>query len=144
MTASAAAGIDKDRVRVHVPYAGGSFGLQSTSGRDPVSEAVQVAKALAWKYPVKLQSLREEEFKSGRYRAMAVHRIRALAQGLRRRRAAGAATDGRVTAFHQQIAAQPTSVNLPVVSNFLFTDGVDYMTTSGAVNSPYTMAAFKL
>jgi isoquinoline 1-oxidoreductase beta subunit len=133
MTASAAAGIDKDRVRVHVPYAGGSFGLHSTSGRDPVSEAVQVARALDWKYPVKLQSLREEELKSGRYRAMAVHRVRA-----------GAGADGRVTAFHQQIAAQPTSVNLPVVSNFLFTDGVDYMTTSGAVNSPYAMADFKL
>ena len=77
MAASAAAGIGKDRVRVHVPYAGGSFGLHSTSGHDPTSEAVQVARALDWKYPVKLQSPREEEFKSGRYRAMAVHRIRA-------------------------------------------------------------------
>lgn len=133
MTASAAAGIDKDRVRVHVPYAGGSFGLHSTSGRDPVSEAVQVGKALDWKYPVKLQSLREEELKAGRYRAMAVHRVRA-----------GADADGRVSGFHQQIAAQPTSVNLPVVANFLFTDGVDYMTTSGAVNSPYAIADFKL
>ncbi|WP_329047766.1 molybdopterin-dependent oxidoreductase [Amycolatopsis sp. NBC_01488] len=133
MAASAAAGVEKDRVRVHVPYAGGSFGLHSSSGRDPVSEAVQVAKALDWKYPVKLQSLREEEFKSGRYRAMAVHRVRA-----------GADADGRVRAFHQQIAAQPTSVTLPVVANFLFTDGVDYMTTSGAVNSPYAVADFKL
>ncbi|HEY2060540.1 MAG TPA: molybdopterin cofactor-binding domain-containing protein [Amycolatopsis sp.] len=133
MTASAAAGIGKDRVRVHVPYAGGSFGLHSSSGRDPVSEAVQVAKALDWKSPVKLQSLREEELKSGRYRAMAVHRVRA-----------GTGADGRVSAFHQQIAAQPTSVNLPVVADFLFTDGVDYMTTSGAVNAPYAIDAFKL
>jgi isoquinoline 1-oxidoreductase beta subunit len=133
MAASAAAGIDEDRVRVHVPFAGGSFGLHSTSGRDPVSEAVQIARALDWKYPVKLQSLREEEFKSGRYRAMAVHRVRA-----------GAGAEGRLTAFHQQIAAEPTSPNMPFAVDFLFKDGVDYMTTSGAVDGPYALANFKL
>jgi isoquinoline 1-oxidoreductase subunit beta len=133
MAASAAAGLDKDRVRVHVPYAGGSFGLHSTSGHDPVSEAVQVARALDWKYPVKLQSLREEELKSGRYRAMAVHRVRA-----------GADAAGRLTAFWQQTAAEPTSVNLPGVAEVLFKGGVDYMTTSGAVDGPYAVANFKL
>ena len=133
MAASAAAGIDKDRVRVHVPYAGGSFGLHSSSGRDPVSEAAQVARALDWKHPIKLQSLREEEIKSGRYRAMAVHRVRA-----------GADARGRMTAFHQEIAAEPTSVNLPFVGDVLFSKGVDYMTTSGAVNAPYAVPNFKL
>jgi CO/xanthine dehydrogenase Mo-binding subunit len=133
MAASAAAGLDKDRVRVHVPYAGGSFGLHSSVGHDPTSEAVQVARALGWKYPVKLQSLREEELKSGRYRAMAVHRVRA-----------GADARGRLTAFHQQIAAEPTSPNLPGVAEVLFKGGVDYMTTSGAVDGPYALANFKL
>ena len=94
---------------------------------------MQVARALDWKYPVKLQSLREEEFKSGRYRAMAVHRVRA-----------GADAQGRVTAFHQQIAAEPTSPNMPFAVDFLFKDGVDYMTTSGAVDGPYALANFKL
>ncbi len=133
MAASAAAGIDKDRVRVHVPYAGGSFGLHSSAGHDPTSEAAQVARALDWKHPVKLQSLREEELKSGRYRAMAVHRVRA-----------GADADGRLTAFWQQIAAQPTSPNLPFVADVLFTGGVDYMTASGAVDPPYALPNFKL
>ncbi len=133
MSASAAAGTGEERVRVHVPFAGGSFGLHSTSGRDPVSEAVQVARALEWKYPVKVQSLREEEFKSGRYRAMAVHRVRA-----------GTDAEGRLTAFHQQIAAEPTSPNMPFAVDFLFKGGVDYMTTSGAVDGPYAMANFKL
>jgi isoquinoline 1-oxidoreductase subunit beta len=133
MAASAAAGIGEDRVRVHVPYAGGSFGLHSSSGHDPTSEAVQVARALGWKYPVKLQSLREEEVKSGRYRAMAVHRVRA-----------GADAQGRLTAFHQEIAAEPTSPNLPFVADFLFKNGVDYMTTSGAINGPYALPNFKL
>ena len=131
--AAAAAGVGEDRVRIHVPYAGGSFGLHSTSGHDPVTEAVQVARALDWKYPVKLQSPREEEFKSGRYRAMAVHRVQA-----------GADAQGRLTAFHQQIAAEPTSPNMPLAVDFLFKDGVDYMTTSGAVDGPYAVPNFKL
>jgi isoquinoline 1-oxidoreductase beta subunit len=133
MAASTAAGIDQDRVRVHVPYAGGSFGLHSSAGHDPVSEAAQVARALDWKYPIKLQSLREEEFKSGRYRAMAAHRVRA-----------GADAEGRLTAFHQAVAAEPTSPNLPFVADFLLRNGVDYMTSSGAVDGPYSIANFKL
>ncbi|HEY3722144.1 MAG TPA: molybdopterin cofactor-binding domain-containing protein, partial [Acidimicrobiia bacterium] len=133
MSASEAAGIDKDQVEVHVTFAGGSFGLHTTSERDPMAEAVQVARALDWKHPIKLQSLREEDFKSGRYRAMAVHRVRA---------AAGA--DGRLTAFHQQIVAEPTSVNLPYVRDAMFTNGVDFFTTTGAADPPYAFENFKL
>jgi isoquinoline 1-oxidoreductase beta subunit len=56
MSASAAGGIDKDRVEVHVTFAGGSFGLHSSSERDPTTEAVHVARARDWKHPIKLQS----------------------------------------------------------------------------------------
>ena len=101
--------------------------------RDPTTEAVQVAKALDWRYPIKLQSPREEEFKTGRYRAMAVHHVRA-----------GTDAAGTLSAFHQQIAAQPTSPNLPFVADALFTNDVDAMTTTGAVDSPYAFANFKL
>jgi isoquinoline 1-oxidoreductase beta subunit len=133
MAASDAAGIDKDRVEVHVTFAGGSFGLHSSSGRDPTAEAVQVARALDWRYPIKLQSLREEDFKSGRYRAMAVHRVRA-----------GVDSNGRVTAYHHQIVAEPTSVNLPFVRDAMFTNGIDFFTTTGAADPPYAFKNFKL
>src|SRR5438132_8280500 len=110
MTGARIAGIDQGRVRVHVPDAGGSFGLHYSSGQnDPAAEALQIAKALDWRYPIKVQCSREEEFKSGRFRAMAVHRVRA-----------GVNADGRVTAYHQQMAAEPTSPNLPFVGDVLF------------------------
>jgi isoquinoline 1-oxidoreductase beta subunit len=133
MSASEAAGIDKDEVEVHVTFAGGSFGLHSSSERDPMAEAVQIARALHWKHPIKVQSLREEDFKSGRYRAMALHRVRAAAD-----------SDGRLTAFHQQIVAEPTSVNLPFVRDVMFTGGVDFFTTTGAADPPYAFENFKL
>jgi isoquinoline 1-oxidoreductase subunit beta len=132
-SASKAAGIDQDRVEVHVPLAGGSFGLHSSSERDPTSEAVHIAKALGWKHPIKVQSLREEDFKAGRYRAMALHRVRAAADSA-----------GRLTAYHHQIVAEPTSVNLQFVRDVMFTNGVDFFTTTGAVDPPYKFENFKL
>jgi isoquinoline 1-oxidoreductase subunit beta len=133
MNASSIAGIDKEQVEVHITFAGGSFGLHSSAERDPTAEAVQIARALDWKHPIKVQSLREEEFKVGRYRAMAVHRVRA-----------GADADGRLTAWHQQIVAEPTSVNLPFVRDVMFTNGVDFFTTTGAVDPPYAVENFRL
>ena len=133
MNASSIARIDKEQVEVHITFAGGSFGLHSSAERDPVSEAVQIARALDWEHPIKVQSLREEEFKVGRYRPMVVHRVRA-----------GADADGRLTAWHQQIVAEPTSVNLPFVRDVMFTNGVDFFTTTGAVDPPYAVENFRL
>jgi isoquinoline 1-oxidoreductase beta subunit len=133
MNASSIAGIDKEQVEVHITFAGGSFGLHSSAERDPTAEAVQIARALDWKHPIKVQSLREEEFKVGRYRAMVAHRVRA-----------GADADGRLTAWHQQIVAEPTSVNLPFVRDVMFTNNVDFFTTTGAVDPPYAVENFRL
>jgi isoquinoline 1-oxidoreductase subunit beta len=133
MNASSIAGIDKEQVEVHITFAGGSFGLHSSAEHDPTAEAVQIARALDWKHPIKVQSIREEEFKAGRYRAMAVHRVRAGTDG-----------DGRLTAWHQQIVAAPTSVNLPFVRDVMFTNGVDFFTTTGAVDPPYAVENFRL
>ena len=133
MAASSTAEIEPEHVHVNVTYAGGSFGLHSSAERDPTTEAVQVAQALEWKHPIKLQSLREEEFKSGRFRAMAAHRVRAATDA-----------DGHVTAVHHAIAAQPTSTNLPFVRDVMFTNDVDFFTTTGVADHPYTYPAFKL
>ena len=133
MAASRMAEVEPDRVRVNVTFAGGSFGLHSSAANDPTTEAVQVAKALDWKYPIKAQSLREEEFKSGRFRAMAVHRVRAASDDA-----------GHVVALHHAIAAQPTSTNLPFVGDVMFRNGVDFFTTTGLADHPYTLPAFRL
>jgi isoquinoline 1-oxidoreductase beta subunit len=98
-----------------------------------VSEAIEIAKALDWTVPVKVQSLRQEEFKSGRYRAMAVHRVRTGVDG-----------DGLVKAFHQQFAAQPTGTNLPIVRDVIVNNGVDFRTVTGATDAPYDIPNLKV
>jgi len=133
IAASGAAGIEQDKVRVYVTYAGGSFGLRSSAAHDPTWEVVEIAKALDWKYPIKVQSSREEEFKTGHFRPMAVHRVRAAADD-----------QGHVTAVHQQLAAAHVSPNMPFVGDVMVKDGIDIFTTSGAVNHPYKFPSLKL
>ena len=133
MSASEAVGVEKERIEVQVTFAGGSFGLHSTSKGDPTAEAAQVARGLDWKHPVRVQSLREEDFKTGHYRAMAAHRVRV-----------GADSSGRVTAIHHEMVAEPTSVNLPFVPDVLFKNGVDFMTVTGIADTPYAVPNFRL
>ena len=57
---------------------------------------------------------------------------------------AGADANGRLSAWHQQIVAEPTSVNLPFVRDVMFTNGVDFFTTTGAVDPPYAIDNFRL
>jgi isoquinoline 1-oxidoreductase subunit beta len=133
MAASSAADVEADRIQVSVTFAGGSFGLHSSAAKDPTSEAIHVARALDWKHPIKVVSLREEEFKSGRYRPMSVHRVQA-----------GTDASGQLTVVHHHIAAEPTSPNLPFVGDVMFTNDVDFFTTTGAIDNPYTYPAFKL
>ena len=94
---------------------------------------MHVARALDWKHPVKVQSLREEDFKTGLYRAMAAHRVRA-----------GADAAGHPTAIHHEMVAEPTSPNLPYVGDVLFKDGVDFMTVTGIADTPYAVPNFRL
>jgi isoquinoline 1-oxidoreductase subunit beta len=133
MAASEAGDLEKDQVEVHVTFAGGSFGLHSTSTHDPTTEAVHVARALDWKHPVKVQSTREEDFKTGRYRVMAVHRV-----------GGGAGEEDRPTAYQHEMVAEPTSPNMPYVRDALFSGGVDTMTVTGIADGPYPFPNFRL
>ena len=133
MAAAGAAGIENEQVLVHVTDAGGSFGLHSSAPPRPDHRSSPGRQGARLALPDQAAVPREEEFKTGRYRAMAVHHVRA-----------GTDAAGTLSAFHQQIAAQPTSPNLPFVADALFTNDVDAMTTTGAVDSPYAYANFKL
>jgi isoquinoline 1-oxidoreductase beta subunit len=128
--AAASGGIVKERVEVHVMFAGGGFGLRTTTNNDPVAEVVEVARALDWKHPIKVQSPRQEEFKSGLFRPIAVHRVRAAVD-----------TDGQVTGYHQQVSVQPISVH-PVVDAALRQNAPHHF--SGVRDMPYTISNLRL
>ncbi|MEO1037192.1 MAG: molybdopterin cofactor-binding domain-containing protein, partial [Pseudomonadota bacterium] len=71
------AGVAPQNVRIHTQYAGGSFGRRAVPDSDFVAEAVSIAKAQSGSAPVKLIWSREDDITGGRYRPMALHRVRA-------------------------------------------------------------------
>jgi isoquinoline 1-oxidoreductase beta subunit len=133
MAAARASGLPSEQIDVHVTLAGGAFGLHTSHHDDPTSEAVEIARALKWEYPIKVQSLRQEDFKSGRFRAMSAHRVRA-----------GTDAAGAVTALHHELAAKPTGAELPIVRDILVQHGVDFLTVTGAVDLPYSVPNLRI
>ncbi|TAK97558.1 MAG: xanthine dehydrogenase family protein molybdopterin-binding subunit, partial [Aquabacterium sp.] len=90
--ASQVAGVDSDKVKLHVPFLGGGFGRRLEV--DMVEQAVAIAKQLEGK-PVKLVWTREEDMQHDMYRPAALSLFRAAVDD-----------KGRVTAWSNRVAAQ--------------------------------------
>jgi isoquinoline 1-oxidoreductase beta subunit len=112
------AGLRRDQVQIHTLYGGGSFGGGGGGG----DAAVEIARALEGRFPVKLIQTREDMMRGDRYRPMYVHRLTA---GLDER--------GNLIAWHHRIVGQSIFAGQPGY----VTDGVDIVSVSGAVNIPY-------
>ena len=74
-------GIDADKIRLNMLYAGGSFGRRAAIGADYVLEGVSIAQAIDGRAPVKLVWTREDDTRAGRYRPMFLHAFRAGLDG---------------------------------------------------------------
>jgi isoquinoline 1-oxidoreductase beta subunit len=130
--ASQVAGITPDKVRLHVMKTGGSFGRRAVADADVIVEAVAVAKALGWKHPVKVQWMREDDMKAGRYRPAYIHRVKA-----------GLDADGKLVAWHNHIVGQSILKGTPFEGG-LVKNGIDLTSVEGAANIPYEIANMKI
>lgn len=89
------AGVDSDKVTLHVPFLGGGFGRRLEV--DMVEQAVAIAKQIDGQ-PVKLLWTREEDMQHDVYRPAALSEFRAALDA-----------QGRVTAWSNRVAAQSVS-----------------------------------
>ncbi|MGD8309535.1 MAG: xanthine dehydrogenase family protein molybdopterin-binding subunit [Chromatiales bacterium] len=119
-------GIEPERVKLHMLYAGGSFGRRANPHSDYVLEAVNIARAIDGKAPVKLVWTREDDMRAGWYRPMYFHRVRAGLDG-----------DGRPVAWHHRIVGQSIMAGTPMAG--MIQDGVDPTSVEGVQNLPYTI-----
>ena len=121
------AGIDPAQVRMHVMMTGGGFGRRAVTDADVVSEAVEVARAIGWRAPVKVQWTREDDMTGGRYRPMYLHAIRA-----------GLDADGNPVAWRHRIVGQSILAGTPFEA-MMAAKGVDGTSVEGAANLPYAI-----
>jgi isoquinoline 1-oxidoreductase subunit beta len=121
-----------DNIKLHVMKSGGGFGRRAVFDADVIAEAVSIAKALQWKYPVKVQWTRDNDMKGGRYRPAYVHRVKA-----------GLDKDGKLVAWNNHIVGQSILVGTPFEAG-LVQNGVDLTSVEGASNLAYSMQNAKV
>lgn len=115
-----------EQVKIHMLYAGGSFGRRGNPNSDYVLEAVSIAKAIGGKAPVKMLWTREDDMRAGYYRPMYFHRLKA-----------GLDHDGKLIAWHQRIVGQSILAHTPMSGSIK--NGIDRLSVEGAANLPYAV-----
>ena len=124
---AAVLGVAPERVKIHMLYAGGSFGRRANPQSDYVVEAATIARATGGKAPVKLVWTREDDMRAGYYRPMYYHALKA-----------GLDKDGQPIAWQQRIVGQSIMAGTGFEA-VLVKDGVDQTSVEGAANLPYAI-----
>lgn len=129
--AAEVAGLPYDSVKLHVTMAGGGFGRRGTPDAQIVVEAIECARAIEWRAPVKVQWTREDDIAAGRYRPMCLHVVKA-----------GLGPDGKITAWKHRIVGQPILIGTQYEQ--YVQNGIDPSLTEGAADTPYAVPNFTL
>jgi isoquinoline 1-oxidoreductase beta subunit len=113
-------------------YAGGSFGRRANPKADYLLEAVNIAKAIDGRAPVKLVWTREDDMRAGWYRPAYIHRVRA-----------GLDASGKPVAWSQRIVGQSILTGSPFEA-FAVKDGIDFSSVEGVVDLPYAIPSLQV
>lgn len=127
--AAQAAAVPYDNVKLNVTMAGGGFGRRGTPDAQIVIEAIECAKGIDWRAPVKVQWTREDDLTAGRYRPMCLHVVRAALD-----------PDGKLIAWKHRVVGQ--SILSGTQYDQYVQNGVDPSLTEGAADTPYTVPNF--
>jgi isoquinoline 1-oxidoreductase beta subunit len=126
MLAAKAAGLPMDKVKLHTVYSGGSFGRRANAWSDFTVAAVNVAKAINGRAPVRLQFTREDDTGAGLYRPMYVHAVRV-----------GLDAQGGIASWQHDIVGQSIVAGTPMEA--MAKDGIDPTSVEGVAESPYAL-----
>jgi isoquinoline 1-oxidoreductase beta subunit len=129
-TCAQIAGVKPEQVELHVMKTGGGFGRRAVADCDVFVEATEIAKALDFRAPIKLQWTREADMAGGRYRPLHVHRVRV-----------GLDADGKISGWQHHIVGQSIVAGTPFES-MMMKDGIDPSSTEGVGDTPYALPDF--
>jgi isoquinoline 1-oxidoreductase subunit beta len=124
---AAALGMKPEQVKLNMLFAGGSFGRRANPQADYVLEAVQIAKAIGGRAPVKLVWTREDDMRAGYYRPMYCHALKA-----------GLDAQGNIVAWQHRIVGQSILAGT-AFEGMMVKDGIDATSVEGAANLPYAI-----
>ena len=126
MFAAKAAGLPMEKVKLHTLLSGGSFGRRANAYSDFTVAAVNVAKAIDGRAPVRLQYSREDDMGAGLYRPMYVHAVKA-----------GIDAQGKIAGWQHTVVGQ--SIMAGTAMEALVKDGIDPTSVEGVSPTPYAL-----
>jgi isoquinoline 1-oxidoreductase beta subunit len=116
-----------DKVKLHTLVSGGSFGRRANGTSDFTVAAVNVAKAIGGRAPVRLQFSREDDTGAGLYRPMYVHAVKA-----------GVDAQGRIALWEHTIVGQSIMAGGPMAA-MMIKDGIDPTSVEGVDKTIYDL-----
>ncbi|MCG3186085.1 MAG: Isoquinoline 1-oxidoreductase subunit beta [Rhodocyclaceae bacterium] len=119
-------GLKPEQVTLNMLYAGGSFGRRASKDSDYVLEAVNVARAISGRAPVKLVWMREDDMKAGYYRPAFHHALEAALD-----------PQGRLVGWRHRLVGQSIMAGSPMAG--MIKAGIDPSSVEGASNLPYAV-----
>ncbi|MBW8833231.1 MAG: xanthine dehydrogenase family protein molybdopterin-binding subunit [Burkholderiales bacterium] len=126
MFAAKAAGLPMEKVKLHTLLSGGSFGRRANAYSDFTVAAVNVAKAIDGRAPVRLQYSREDDMGAGLYRPMYVHAVKASIDA-----------QGKIAGWQHTVVGQ--SIMAGTAMEALVKDGIDPTSVEGVSPTPYAL-----
>ncbi|GAB4358007.1 MAG: xanthine dehydrogenase family protein molybdopterin-binding subunit [Methylohalobius crimeensis] len=123
-------GLEPEQVKIHMLYAGGSFGRRGNPHSDYVVEAASIAREVGKGIPVKMLWTREDDMRAGYFRPMYFHRLRA-----------GLDEQGNPVAWQHRIVGQSIMRGTAFESVNIDENGVDSTSVEGAANLPYAISS---
>jgi isoquinoline 1-oxidoreductase beta subunit len=130
MLAAKAAGLPLEKVKLHTLVSGGSFGRRANVWSDFTVAAVNVAKAIDGRAPVRLQYTREDDTGAGLYRPMYVHAVKVALDA-----------KGGIAQWQHAIVGQSIMAGGPMAR--MIKDGVDPTTVEGVAPTSYDLPMLK-
>ncbi len=124
------AGMKPEQIDLHVMKTGGGFGRRAVADCDVFVEATEIAKALNFRAPIKLQWSREADMGGGRYRPLHVHRVRV-----------GLDEAGKISGWQHHIVGQSIMAGTAFEA-MMMKDGIDPSSTEGVSDTPYAVPDF--
>jgi isoquinoline 1-oxidoreductase subunit beta len=124
--AATTSGLPPDKVQIHTLMAGGSFGRRSTPWSDFTVEAVNVAKAIKGRAPVRVQRTREDDMGTAQFRPQYVHRARV-----------GVTADGKIAGWKHTVVGQAIYNSAPGLGRN--PSSIDMSSVEGLWPTPYAI-----
>jgi isoquinoline 1-oxidoreductase beta subunit len=124
--AARAAGVGPEKISMRTMKTGGGFGRRAVGDADVIVEAVEIAKAIGYRAPVKLQWTREADMAGGRYRPLFVHKVRVGIDG-----------QGRIAGWHHRLVGQSIMSGSPFEG--MMRGGIDPTSVEGVAHGAYAL-----